>query len=173
MSLNPSQRLKRRRSSLEDLKQRQTGGAGFVDELRREALECQLHALRPVRLICLGRDNSRTDALHDELVGAEKALRLALEVLIESLGRYSSQRRKPSQRHSLVALLADELDHRALDAGALVDGNLGGRAARSWAQLPVARGVECGSVHPVSGAARPESPSARWERRLPAPAPCS
>ena len=116
----------------------------------KQRLACGVHAIGPAALARPGLEHPLAGARHDDVVGAEEALLLVGEELVEGTPRYSRQGDHVGHGGRAIAPLVDRLDHRAVEAGALVAGHLlAVHAVRSVRQPAVQRCLlGSSSVHP-------------------------
>ncbi len=88
------------------------------------ALQRRVQAVGPAALLAPGVERLLARASHDDVVGGQEALLLVREQLVEGSARDAGEADHVRDGRGLVAALGDRLDHAAVEAGALVAGDL-------------------------------------------------
>jgi hypothetical protein len=128
------------RADAEGVDEHQVRGVALLGHDLREAAERGAQLLAPVIALAVGAGDAFGCHRGDHVIRGEEALFLAREQLVEAGERDARERDDLLDRDLLVAVLGDGGDHRALQPGALVEGDLlGAHSCDAARQHPVER----------------------------------
>ncbi len=108
------------RADAERVDQHQVRALGRVGGVVEQDLAGGVQAVGPAALCLPGLEHPFAGVRHDDVVGAEEALFLVREQLVEGPPRDAGQADHVGDGRGLVATLRDGLDHAAVEAAALI-----------------------------------------------------